>query len=219
MLHPLAPYTKQVFEVHVFNTLTSREYYLWLDMSPTMRLLMKARKSVRITQSDFEFVTVQQKTQEELLTCSMHSNFDRSQFNLFREEGQERKKRLIATLRHTFTLANNKVIAMYYPKSDKTGEPAPLYLDEGTDLHSTYREGESYLIDYLLTGRLDMGKKLRVMSHFELRASQKSMEFKDGQGNFRVVIGKRGSKRYKIIVGPGLSPAQVFALAIVQIET
>lgn len=70
-----------------------------------------------------------------------------------------------------------------------------------------------------MTTRIDMAKRLNMMSFYELRASQKSMEFKNHKGNINVVIGKRGSKRYKIIVGPGLTPIQIFSMLIVQVET
>ena len=70
-----------------------------------------------------------------------------------------------------------------------------------------------------MTTRIDMAKRLNMMSFYELRASQKSMEFKNQKGNINVVIGKRGSKRYKIIVGPGLTPIQIFSMLIVQVET
>ena len=33
----------------------------------------------------------------------------------------------------------------------------------------------------------------------------------------KVIIGKRGSKRYKLVVGPGVAPVQLFCLAVVQI--
>lgn len=68
-----------------------------------------------------------------------------------------------------------------------------------------------------MTAKLDIGKKLKLMNHFNLKASQKSMEFKNSNGSLQVIIGKKESKRYKIIVGPGLSPAQIFGLTIVQI--
>jgi hypothetical protein len=45
------------------------------------------------------------------------------------------------------------------------------------------------------------------------------MEFKDVSNNMKVIIGKKGSKRYKVLVGPGHSPLEIFALAVVQIET
>ena len=57
------------------------------------------------------------------------------------------------------------------------------------------------------------------MSAYELRTSQKSMEFKNFQGDVKLIIGKRASKRYKLIAAPGLSPIQIFALLIVQVET
>jgi len=57
------------------------------------------------------------------------------------------------------------------------------------------------------------------MSAYQLRTSQKSMEFKDHQGDIRLMIGKKASKRYKIVSAPGLSPIQIFALLIVQVET
>ena len=57
------------------------------------------------------------------------------------------------------------------------------------------------------------------MSKYELRTSKKSMEFKNYHGDTKLIIGKKGSKRYKIIAGSGLSPIQVFALLIVQVET
>ena len=45
------------------------------------------------------------------------------------------------------------------------------------------------------------------------------MEFKNSKGNLKVIVGKKASKRYKIIVGPGLTPVQIFALVIAQVET
>lgn len=64
-----------------------------------------------------------------------------------------------------------------------------------------------------------MTTKLNVISHYELRASEKSMEFKNNKGDINLIIGKKGSKRYKIISAPGLTPIQIFSMVIVQIET
>ena len=57
------------------------------------------------------------------------------------------------------------------------------------------------------------------MSYYELRSSQKSMEFKDYNGEVKLMIGKKGSKRYTVISGPGLTPVQIFSMLIVQVET
>jgi hypothetical protein len=43
------------------------------------------------------------------------------------------------------------------------------------------------------------------------------MEFKDNEGDIKMIIGKRGSKRYKIIAGAGLTPIQIFSMVIVQV--
>ena len=67
--------------------------------------------------------------------------------------------------------------------------------------------------------RLETTKRLQMMAKYELRTSQKSMEFKSYSGDTKLVIGKKGSKRYKVIAGPGLSPIQIFATLIVQVET
>lgn len=45
------------------------------------------------------------------------------------------------------------------------------------------------------------------------------MEFKDIRGEMKLIIGKKASKRYKLIVAPGLTPIQVFSMLIVQVET
>ncbi len=72
-------------------------------------------------------------------------------------------------------------------------------------------------VDYVMTTKIELAKKLRLMNYYNFKASQKSMEFKNSLGNMQVIIGKRESKKYKIIAGPGLTPAQIFGLSIVQI--
>ena len=43
------------------------------------------------------------------------------------------------------------------------------------------------------------------------------MEFKNNLGEVKLIIGKKGSKRYKIVAGEGLTPVQIFGMVIVQI--
>lgn len=72
---------------------------------------------------------------------------------------------------------------------------------------------------YVVTGKIEPEEKKQLMSEYGLRDSEKSMEFRGKRGELRLVIGKKGSKRYCLIVGPYLSPIQAFALAIINIET
>ncbi len=74
-------------------------------------------------------------------------------------------------------------------------------------------------MDFILTTKLDSAKRLKIMSYYDLRSSQKSMEFKDYKGEVKLMIGKKGSKRYTVISGPGLTPVQIFSMLIVQVET
>ena len=68
-----------------------------------------------------------------------------------------------------------------------------------------------------MTAKLDMSTRLKMMNHYELRTSQKSMEFKNNLGEFKLVIGKKASKRYQVVVGEGLTPIQVFGAVIAQV--
>jgi len=42
-----------------------------------------------------------------------------------------------------------------------------------------------------MTTNMDIGSKLKVMDFYNLRASQKSMEFKHRSGSMQVIIGKK----------------------------
>ena len=54
-----------------------------------------------------------------------------------------------------------------------------------------FRENQSHEVDYVMTTKMDLGKKLKLMSYYNLKASQKSMEFKNSSGNMQVIIGKK----------------------------
>jgi hypothetical protein len=45
------------------------------------------------------------------------------------------------------------------------------------------------------------------------------MEFRNKEGELKLIIGKKESKRYTLIAGSNLTPIQLFSLAIVNIET
>jgi hypothetical protein len=118
-------------------------------------------------------------------------------------------------------LQNSKNLVLYYPAVDPRTASAPcLAKNQPTDsLKQLYQEQREGLVDYLMTTRLEAKDKLDLMKEYGLRVSDKSMEFRGREGELKVVIGKKGSKRYSIIAGPRLSPIQIFALAIVNIET
>ena len=42
-----------------------------------------------------------------------------------------------------------------------------------------------------MTTKIDIGRKLKLMDFYNLRASQKSMEFKHSIGSMQVIIGKK----------------------------
>lgn len=42
-----------------------------------------------------------------------------------------------------------------------------------------------------MTTKMDIGSKLKLMDFYNLRSSQKSMEFKNSDGNMQVIIGKK----------------------------
>lgn len=57
------------------------------------------------------------------------------------------------------------------------------------------------------------------MQEHSLVKTNKSIAMKDLRGNVKLYIGKLESKRYKIIVGAGVSPMLVFAVLIIMIES
>ena len=69
----------------------------------------------------------------------------------------------------------------------------------------------------MLTTRMEMNKKLEMMAKFGLRASNKSMEFKGSHEQLQMILGKKASKVYKMIVGGGITPIQASAVAIANI--
>jgi hypothetical protein len=98
--------------------------------------------------------------------------------------------------------------------------PNKFYKYSEKGLHHLYRDPNYHKqINYLMTGKIDRRDRLLMMNEHGFKTSAKSMEFKDVSNNMKVIIGKKGSKRYKVLVGPGHSPLEIFALAVVQIET
>ena len=70
----------------------------------------------------------------------------------------------------------------------------------------------------MMTYRMPMEKRLEMMTDFGLRASKKGMEFKGSHARLQMVLGKKESKQYRLVVGGGISPIQATALAISNIE-
>ena len=64
-----------------------------------------------------------------------------------------------------------------------------------------------------------MEEKLELMRDFKFKVSDKSMEFRNKEGELKLVIGKKASKTYTLVAGPGLTPLQIFSLAIINVET
>jgi hypothetical protein len=46
-------------------------------------------------------------------------------------------------------------------------------------------------IDYVMSTTMEMDKKLKMMDYYNLRASEKSMEFKNSYGKMQVIMGKK----------------------------
>ena len=69
----------------------------------------------------------------------------------------------------------------------------------------------------MVSTQMEIEKKLKMMSDFGLKASNKSLEFKGSQGQIQMIIGKKESKHYKLIIGGGISPIQATAVAVSQI--
>lgn len=57
MFQPLLHGTVQIFEVHVYSSLTEKRFELWMDNLPKMRLIMQATKSVRPNRTTYEVST------------------------------------------------------------------------------------------------------------------------------------------------------------------
>ena len=185
-----------------------------------MILLLKARKFININRTEFQLTTYDDESKEYRECCSMVSNLDRSKFNLSEFEKGYQQKRMLGTICSTVNLKNDKSLIMYYPRVNERNQPTIFHLHSSdSDLQLVYRQNGAPNVNFLMTTKLELAKRLQLMSCYELRSSQKSMEFKSSQGEMKVIIGKRASKRYKIIAAPGLSPVQIFALTIVQIET
>jgi len=57
-----------------------------------------------------------------------------------------------------------------------------------------------------MTAKIDIRERLNMMQNYGFRTSQKSMEFKDNCEQLKILIGKKASKRYRVVVGPGMTP-------------
>lgn len=80
MFEPLLPGTVQIFEVHVYSSLTEKSFELWMDSLPTMRLIMRAEKIVRPNRTTYEITTYLEHCKQFCQACSLSSNLDRSEF-------------------------------------------------------------------------------------------------------------------------------------------
>lgn len=57
MFAPIHLNTVQIFEVHVYSSLLEKTFELWMDGLPTMKLLMKASKSLKLHKTSYEITT------------------------------------------------------------------------------------------------------------------------------------------------------------------
>lgn len=124
---PILPGTKQVFEVHVYSSLSEKEYYFWLNMSAEMRLMMKARKSTKLHKSEFEILTLHSSTEQFIETCRIVSNLDRSRFNILKVDRLTNKKRILGTLITSVNISNAKLLVLYHPIVAENNTPAVFY--------------------------------------------------------------------------------------------
>lgn len=57
MFTPLKDGTIHIFEVHVYSNILEKSFELWMDSLPTMKLLMKATKTVKLHKTSYELLT------------------------------------------------------------------------------------------------------------------------------------------------------------------
>lgn len=97
--------------MHVYSSLTEKRFELLMDRVPTMRLLMRAEKSVWPHRTTYEFTAYLEYSQQFCPAGTLISNFDRSEFTLEAED----RDYLIATIVCGTTLQNCKNLVLYYP--------------------------------------------------------------------------------------------------------
>ena len=220
LMAPVLPMTRQIFTVEVRSSLAVNQFYCWLEMGQQLSFLMKATKSIKFNKTIYQIVSLDSRYNQFVDAFVLESNIDRSQYNLYSNEYRLGKRQILSTITQSVNLKNSKLLVAYFPKVDKQNQPAILYESNNNHtLYSYYRQGQTEAIDFVMTTKMDVSRKLKMMDYYNFKVSQKSMQFKNSSGGVQVIIGKQASKKYKIISGPGLSPVQVFALSIVQIQT
>ena len=178
---------------------------------------MRASKSVRVQRTTYEVAIYLPGCRQFCTACTIVSNFDHSEFNV--EAGQGGATALLATLTCGTTLQSTRNIVLYHPLGPQALRKLPGLPSLKLHYQEQHLQGQLPFVDYLATARLPPEQHLQMMRDYGLRASEKSMELKGRGGEVRVIIGKRASKRYCVVAGPLLTPIQLFALAIVNVET
>lgn len=100
-------------------------------------------------------------------TCKIISNFDRTRFNIVKDEISTSKRRLLGTITYSLSINNSKSLVLYYPKLNERNEATIFYQnDPELDLQHIYRENKIQEVNFIMTTKIDMVKRLDLMSFY-----------------------------------------------------
>jgi hypothetical protein len=112
-----------------------REYHLWVQAGEIWHLLLKADKLARPTRTEFPLCAYVPTINQFASCCTLTSNLDRSEFELWREEGAKgrTRTRLLCSVSRLESLSGHKCLLVYLMRSGK------LYRQGGKTLPELYR--------------------------------------------------------------------------------